>query len=224
MKIPVASARSFWGTTRPYFDRRREIAGFAEAEREAGEDEPGDRGRIGQADQRENRRDGRTEHRRLGVRHRRQAPHDERDREALLGPQPVDHPAGDQKPDRVGELEREDDVGVVDLAPAELLLQRRLEDADDLPVDVVDRRREEQQRADDPAVASDRRRRRAVRRRPAERFGMMVGPLSDGRIAAMNGELAVAEPLGRRLLAGRHGEHLGEQPLGRRVERFRSRP
>ena len=59
--------------------------------------------------------------------------------------------AGEQQPDRVGELEREDDVGVVDLGPAELLLQRRLEDADDLPIDVVDRRREEQQRADDPA-------------------------------------------------------------------------
>ena len=56
-----------------------------------------------------------------------------------------------QEPDRVGELEREDDVAVVDFRPAELLLQRRLEDRDDLTIDVVDRRREKQQRADDPA-------------------------------------------------------------------------
>ena len=66
-------------------------------------------------------------------------------------PQPIDQPAGDQKPDRVRELEREDDVAVVDFRPAELLLQRRLEDPDDLAIDVVDRRREEQQRADHPA-------------------------------------------------------------------------
>ena len=76
--------------------------------------------------------------------------------EARLRAEPIHHPAGEQEPDRVGELEREDDVGVVDLAPAELLLQRRLQDADDLPVDVVDRRRKEQQRADDPAVVAAR--------------------------------------------------------------------
>src|SRR5690606_31986912 len=39
-----------------------------------------------------------------------------------------------------------------DLAPAELVLQCRLQDADDLAVDVVDCGCEEQQRADDPAV------------------------------------------------------------------------
>jgi hypothetical protein len=56
---------------------------------------------------------------------------------------------------RVCELEREDDVGVIDLRPAELLLQRRLQDPDDLPIDVVDRRREEDQATDDPAVVAD---------------------------------------------------------------------
>ena len=78
-------------------------------------------------------------------------------------------PAGEQQADRVGELEREDDVGVVDLGPAELLLQRRLEDADDLAIDVVDRRGEEQQRADDPAdvAAAARAPRHRRRRGPA---------------------------------------------------------
>ena len=154
--MPVASARSFFGNHSAVdFDRGRKVARLAEPEREPREDESGHRRRVGEPDEREDRRGGRTEDRRFGVRHRGQAPHDERDGEALLRPEPVDHPAGEQKPDRVGELEREDDVGVVDLAPAELLLERGLEDADDLPVDVVDRRREEEQRADDPAVASD---------------------------------------------------------------------
>ena len=45
-------------------------------------------------------------------------------------------------------------VAVVRLAPAELLTQRLLQDADDQPVDVVDRDRKEQQRADDPAGVS----------------------------------------------------------------------
>ena len=62
------------------------------------------------------------------------------------------------KPMRVGELEREHDVAVVDLRPAELRLQRRLQDADDLAIDVVDGRGEEQQRADDPAEPADARR------------------------------------------------------------------
>ena len=117
------------------------------------------------------------------MRHRRQAPDDDRDGEPEPRAEPIHHPAGDQEPDRVGELEREDDVGVVDLAPAELRLQRRLEDADDLPVDVVDRRGKEQQRADDPAVASDRGRdarvaataRRAVRHLVGLRLAQMVG-------------------------------------------------
>ena len=92
----------------------------------------------------------------FGVRHRRNAPDNERDDEALLRPQPIDHPAGKEKGDGVRELEREDDVGVIDLGPAELLLKGRLQDADDLAIDVVDRRGKEQQRADDPAEPPDR--------------------------------------------------------------------
>ena len=63
--------------------------------------------------------------------------------------------AGEQKADRVRHLEREDDVAVVDLGPAELRLQRRLQDADHLAIDVVDRRGEEEQAADRPAEISD---------------------------------------------------------------------
>ena len=74
------------------------------------------------------------------------------DRETDPRAHAIDEPAREQQPDRIGELEAEDDVGVVDLAPAVLLLQRRLEDADHLAIDVVDGRGQEQQAADHPAV------------------------------------------------------------------------
>src|SRR6185503_20256105 len=75
--------------------------------------------------------------------------------EAAPRPQPVHDAARDEEPDRVGELEREDDGGVDALVlPAELLHERGLEDPDDLAVDVVDRGAEEEQRADHPAVAA----------------------------------------------------------------------
>ena len=157
LKRPVANARSFLGNhSAMTLIGGREIPRLAEPQRQPREDEPRDRRRVGQADRGEHRRRGGTEHRRLGMRDRGDAPDDQRDDVAFLGAEPVDHPAGEEKGDGVGELEREDDVGVVDLAPAELALQRRLQDPDDLPVDVVDRRREEQQRADHPAVPSDR--------------------------------------------------------------------
>src|SRR5262249_48620808 len=63
---------------------------------------------------------------------------------------------GEQEPDRVRELEGKNDVRVIDFAPTELYLQRRLEDSDHLPVDVVDRRCEKQQAADGPAEVTDR--------------------------------------------------------------------
>src|SRR5262249_39743470 len=67
-------------------------------------------------------------------------------------------PACEDEPDRVGELKGEHDVRVIDLAPAELRLQRRLQDADHLTIDVVDRRGEEQQAADRPTDPADARR------------------------------------------------------------------
>ena len=116
----------------------------------------------------EERRHARPEPGGLGVRHRGEAPDDDHEREPEAGAEPIHHPAGDEQADRIGELEGKDDVGVVDLGPAELTLQRRLEDADDLPVDVVDGRRGEQQTADIPApVAKPHTDGRSGRRRPA---------------------------------------------------------
>jgi hypothetical protein len=99
---------------------------------------------------REHRGRGRTDRRRLGMRHRRKAPDDDRDREAELRPEPIHHAARNQESDGIRELEGKDDVGVVDLGPAELVLERRLQDPDDLAIDVVDGRSKEQQAADDP--------------------------------------------------------------------------
>ncbi len=103
--------------------------------------------------------------------HRRHAPQHNHDREAGAGAEPVHQPAGDQQADGIGELKGKDDVRVVDLGPAELGLEGRLEDADHLAVDVVDGRGEEQQPADVPAVASDRRDRRGRGRGIGERRG-----------------------------------------------------
>ena len=86
------------------------------------------------------------------------APQDDGEDEAEAGAQLVHHPAGDQQTNRVGELEGEDDGRVIALAPRKQLLQIRLQDRDDLPVDVVDRRRREEQGADDPAIPPDGRR------------------------------------------------------------------
>src|SRR4029077_10707232 len=49
----------------------------------------------------------------------------------------------------------EHDVAVIDLAPAQFALQRRLEDPDHLAIDVIDRGGQEQQPADRPAHAAD---------------------------------------------------------------------
>ena len=82
--------------------------------------------------------------------HRREAPEDDRNRKPDARADPIHQPARDQKADRVRELEGKDDVAVVQFAPAELLRERRLQQADHLPVDVVDRGGKEQQAANDP--------------------------------------------------------------------------
>ena len=60
--------------------------------------------------------------------------------------------------DRVGGLEPEDDIGEIHLAPRQLGCQRGLEDAEHLPVDIVDDRGSEEQADDYPAVIADARR------------------------------------------------------------------
>jgi hypothetical protein len=89
------------------------------------------------------------------MRHVRDRPDHYRDRVAEAGAEHVHDAAEADVADRVGELEPEHDVAVVLLAPTELLAQHRLEHADHLPVDVVDRGRGEEQRDDHPAVAAD---------------------------------------------------------------------
>ncbi len=65
----------------------------------------------------------------------------DRHREGIAGAgaDPVDQLAEDDVPDGICELETEDDVAVIDLGPVELLRQCRLENADDLAVDIVER-------------------------------------------------------------------------------------
>ena len=72
-----------------------------------------------------------------------------------LHPHRVDDAAGDRRERRVRRREGELDPAVVGLAPVHLPLEHRLEDAQRLAVDVVDRGGEEQQAADPPAQAGD---------------------------------------------------------------------
>ena len=87
---------------------------------------------------------------------------------------PVDQLAEDEVADGIGDLEPEHDVAVVDLAPVELLRQRRLENADDLAVDVVERRGGEEQRADDPAEPADTLRRHVGAMPPASHSSLCL--------------------------------------------------
>src|SRR5262245_14246603 len=85
------------------------------------------------------------------MRNRRHAPHHDRQREAHARAEAIHQSSGEEQAHGVRQLKREHDIGVVDLAPSELGLERWLEQPDDLSIEVVDRRGEEQQRADDPA-------------------------------------------------------------------------
>ena len=113
-------------------DRRREVPGLAEPEGEAGdaEAEGGPGGGVG---------------------HGRDAPEADGQGVADPGPEAVDEPAEDGQADGVSDLEGRDDIAVLDLAPADDLLQMGRQDAEDLTVDVVDGRGGEEQPADGPA-------------------------------------------------------------------------
>jgi len=64
---------------------------------------------------------------------------------------PVDQAAGERHRQRIGQLKSEDDPAIVGFAPAELFCERGLQQAQHLPIDVVDGGGEEQQAADVPA-------------------------------------------------------------------------
>ncbi len=156
LKRPVANARSFTGNhSATDLDRGRKVARFADAEREPRRDESRDRRRIDQAEHAEQRRDaGPYAPLRRAPSPRCSTPAPRSQIQSRVPTRSMNRP-GQQQADRIRELETEDDVGVVDLAPAVLLLQRRLEEADHLAIDVVDRRGQEEQPADHPAIPSD---------------------------------------------------------------------
>src|SRR5205809_1145574 len=78
-------------------------------------------------------------------------PHAHGDQVARLGADPVDQPAEEQESKAVSRLEPENDVAVTAFRPTIELLQRRLEDAEDQPVDVAEHDGGEEQAADAPA-------------------------------------------------------------------------
>ena len=84
----------------------------------------------------------------------RETPADDRDRVAELDADAVDEPAEGEVADGIRRLERRVDVAVLLVRPAQLRVEHGLEQRENLPVDVVDRRREEQQAADHPAEAA----------------------------------------------------------------------
>ena len=84
-----------------------------------------------------------------------QAPGGDRGRVADLGAEAIDELAEQQAADRVRGLEHRVRAPELLVGPVQLVVEDRLDQRQDLPVDVVDRRREEQQRADHPAVVTD---------------------------------------------------------------------
>jgi len=115
-------------------DRGREISRLAQAEGEACQSEtPHAKGQR--------------------VSHRRKAPRENWNGIAVAGADQIDSPPEDDEPDGIGGLKRGDDVAVLHFAPADLLPKARRENAENLPVEVIDRRRGEEQRTDRPAEA-----------------------------------------------------------------------
>ena len=125
-------------------DRGREVARLAQAQDEAhqGEARGGSReGHPSEARLGVDLHPGETEGRKEmsePMAHGGQTPDGDEDDEALLDADAVDDATREHHADGVGELEAEDDGGVGPLIPAKLLLQGRLQQANDLTVDIVD--------------------------------------------------------------------------------------
>ena len=88
------------------------------------------------------------------MRHGSEAPEQHGHGIAPARPQAIDQIAHGKHADRIGELEREHDVAVINFIPAEIMLKRRLQDAKHLAIHVVLGRPEEQQSANEPAEAA----------------------------------------------------------------------
>ena len=113
-----------------------EVAGFADTEAGAGDAELEDR--VGER-----------------MAHRGEAPHGHDDHVADASADPVDKAAGHEQAQRVGHLKCVDDVAVVEFGHADACLERRLGDADDLAIHVVDGCGREEHGADGPAHVPD---------------------------------------------------------------------
>ena len=74
--------------------------------------------------------------------HRCCAPEDDGERETFARADAIDQTSDAEQTDRVGSLEREDDPTVINFRPTDLVMDRCLEDANDLAIDVVDGRGE----------------------------------------------------------------------------------
>lgn len=134
LNSPMAKALALREPVGHRLDAGGEVAALADAEAEARGGEAGDAG--GKA-----------------MRHMPGGPDDDRDRIAQPRPDHVDNAAEADIADRIGNLEPEDDRGKVGLGPAEFGDQSRLEHADHLAVDIVDRGGREQQADNHPAIA-----------------------------------------------------------------------
>ena len=104
-----------------------------------------------------------------GVTHRRETPRAHDGGIANARSQPVDQPSCDDEADGIGNLEDGHNMPIAHLGQADAVLQRGLEDADDLPIHVVDRRRDKEHRADGPPDVAD-----ALGRRTAVAIGFFV--------------------------------------------------
>ena len=86
--------------------------------------------------------------------HRSKAPDDHRNGKSPAHADAVHDPPRGQQPDRISRLKTEHDGGVGAFIEVKLILQGRLQNADDLAVDVVDRGCKKKQGANDPTIAS----------------------------------------------------------------------
>ena len=94
-----------------------------------------------------------------GIENTKDGPGDERKRQSELGADFVNEPAHQHRHAGVDSGEKGSQIGEVGVAPAETALFRRraeklLEEADNLPVQVIDGGGEEEQSADDPSVVA----------------------------------------------------------------------
>ena len=116
-------------------DAGREVAAFAEAEHDAGDDEAGDGG----------------DH---AVRGGSKAPQDRRGGKAEADADLVGEPPHSSVANCIGNRKEEDDVAEIGFAEMQVVLDRRLKHAEDVTVHIVDGGDDEQKCADNPAVVS----------------------------------------------------------------------